>query len=311
MKYFNSILVLILLSFSISVLGQVPESYYSTVEGKFGAELKTSLFHTIKAPKVISYAQLWEALEKTDFLQNNTVWDIYSHNPSGETKYTYDFRTNRCGNFSKEGDCYSREHILPRSWYKGTKLLKTDLFNVYPTDGYVNNRRSNLSYGEVGITLWESSNGSRVGKNTFGDYSKTVFEPIDEYKGDMARAYFYMVTAYEDDLPEWNSDQVGSNKYPGFSDWSLELMLKWHHEDPVCLKEVRRNEEIYKIQGNRNPFIDYPVLVEHIWGVYKEIPFQTQNLLSSYLEIECSPFERWLDQKRILNQIKTYFKIDK
>ena len=310
MKYYNSIIVLVLLLISISVQGQVPENYYTQIEGKYGGELKTSLFNTIKNPDVINYSQIWEIFEKTDSKRDNTVWDIYSDNPAGEEEYTYDFRSNRCGNYKKEGDCFNREHILPRSWYRETKLLYTDLFNVYPVDGYVNNRRSNHSYGEVGITLWESSNGSKVGKNTFGDYTETVFEPIDEYKGDLARAYFYMVTAYEDDLSGWKSDQVGGDKYPGFSDWSLDLMLKWHREDPVCLKEVRRNEEIYKIQGNRNPFIDYPVLVEHVWGEFKDCPFETDSVLNSYLEIECSPFERWLEQKQLLNQIKTYLKLD-
>jgi endonuclease I len=219
---------------------------------------------------------------------------MYSDDPEEGAIYHFDFRDNRCGSSRAEGDCFNREHSLPRSWFKGTKLLESDLFHLYPTDGYVNNRRSNLPFGEAGITYWESSNGSKVGQNTFGNYTKTIFEPIDEYKGDFARTYFYVVTAYEDKVPQWRSDQVGGSRYPGFSDWSLSLLLKWHREDPVSLKEVRRNEEVYRIQDNRNPYIDYPELAEYVWGESISEIFQPDLLSDSFLVIECSPFERWL-----------------
>ena len=146
------------------------------------------------------------------------------------------FRRSRCGSYRKEGDCYNREHTLPRSWFQKNRLLESDLFHLYPADGFVNNRRGNLPFGEVGIILWESTNGSKVGQNTFGDYTKMVFEPIDEYKGDFARTFFYLVTAYENEVVRWNSDQVGNSNYPGLSDWSLHMLLKWHREDPVSIK---------------------------------------------------------------------------
>lgn len=284
----------IFLTLSFSLSAQVPEGYYSSARGKQGAALKTALFEIIREPDVVAYSQLWKAFEKTDALRNNKVWDMYSDNPEQEAHYHYDFRSNRCGSSKAEGECFNREHSLPRSWFKGTKSLESDLFHLYPTDGYVNNRRSNLPFGEAGIVYWRSTNGSKVGQNTFDNYTKTIFEPIDAYKGDFARTYFYVVTAYEDKVHQWRSDQMGGSSYPGFSDWSLLLLLKWHREDPVSLKEVRRNEEVYKIQKNRNPFIDYPELVEHVWGDTMTSQFQPEVLTDSFLEIECSPFERWL-----------------
>ena len=200
---------------------------------------------------------------------------------------------------------------MPRSWFKGSRLLESDLYHVYPTDGYVNNRRSNFPFGEVGISIWESTNGSKVGQNTFGNYTKTVFEPIDEYKGDIARTYFYMVTAYEDIVPLWRSDQLSESSYPGLSEWSLQLLLKWHRQDPVSLKEVRRNEEVSKIQGNRNPFIDYPQLVEYVWGADSSLAFEPDSLTDSFVLIEYSPFERWLTQQRWVENLKQYFNREK
>lgn len=312
MKYFyNSNLILILLFVSLSLYSQVPEGYYSSADGKYGAELKTALFQIIRNPKVVAYSELWKAFEVTDSRKNHTVWDIYSDNTDGTANYYYTFSSDRCGSYRKEGDCYNREHTLPRSWFKGSRLLESDLYHVYPTDGYVNNRRGDLPYGEVGITIWESTNGSKIGQNTVGNYTKTVFEPIDDYKGDIARTYFYMVTAYEDIVPQWNSDQLEGNSYPAFNNWSLKLLLKWHREDPVSLKEVRRNEEVSKIQGNRNPFIDYPELVEYVWGINSSIAFESDQYINSYLLIEYSPFERWLDQQRWVKNLKQYLNKEK
>ena len=272
----HKIAILILFVWGMSLLqayAQVPGGYYKMAEGKKGHILKTALFHSIKNPRVISYSALWGAFKRTDMRPDGRVWDIYSTQEGGKAPYSFDFDTNRCGRYHREGDCYNREHSVPKSWFKEAPPMFSDLFHVYPTDGYVNGRRGNLPYGEVGITSWVSANGSKVGQNTFGGYTKRVFEPIDEYKGDLARTYFYMATAYEDKLSNWKSDQIGGNRYPGFSQWSLELLLKWHREDPVSEKEIRRNEAVYAIQQNRNPYIDYPELAEYVWGKRKEQSF--------------------------------------
>lgn len=299
----QSLFVILFLCISSALTAQVPSDYYANAEGKRGAELKTALFEIIKNPQVASYADLWELFQLTDSKKNNIVWDIYSDDPENGAEYHFDFSKYRCGSYRKEGDCYNREHTLPKSWFNESKELDSDLFHIYPTDGYVNNRRGNLPFGEVGITFWESSNGSKIGQNTFGDYTQTIFEPIDAYKGDIARTFFYLVTAYEDMVPRWQSDQVGGSPFPGFRNWSLLLMLKWHREDPVSIKEVRRNEEIYKIQKNRNPYIDYPELIEYVWGDLRTTNFHSSALFDSFLKIEYSPFERWLqDMKGLLKR---------
>lgn len=262
-------------STTTQVLTPIPYlEYYASVNGKSGAELKTALFEIIGNPNVISYSEIWTAFEKTDLKPDGSVWDMYSDIPNGKPVYAFTFNQNRCGTYRREGDCYNREHSIPQSWFKGASPMYSDLYHIYPTDGYVNNRRGNLPLGEVGIFSWESANGSRVGQNTFGNYTQTVFEPIDEYKGDFARTYFYMVTAYENDVANWRSAQIGGDKYPAIKDWVVEMFLKWHRQDPVSEKERKRNEAVFDIQKNRNPFIDYPELAEYVWGNLKNKPFK-------------------------------------
>lgn len=105
---------------------------------------------------------------------------------------------------------------------------------------------------------------TKVGKN---DEGVTVWEPADKWKGDFARDYFYMVTAYSG-LP-WQSagtDMLEKNEWPTLKPWAYKLLLEWARQDPVDDIERDRNEAVYGIQGNRNPFIDYPNLAEYIWG---------------------------------------------
>lgn len=295
------LLTLVLFFCIAEILSAQPsEKYYASADGKSGRELKTALHHIIKNPDVLSYARLWKAFERTDKGERGRVMDIYSNN-GRKANYYFNFLTDRCGNYKKEGDCFNREHLVPRSWFKAAPPMNSDLFHVYPTDGYVNNKRGNLPFGEVGISSWTSTNGSQIGQNTFGKYNRTVFEPIDEYKGDIARILFYMATAYEDKLPHWDSPQIGGKAYPGFSDWSLQMLLKWHRDDPVSIKEVRRNEEVFGLQHNRNPYVDYPVLVEHVWGNKKNKAFKSKKLMSSHLRQEYSPFER------IVQAISSFF----
>jgi hypothetical protein len=66
---------------------------------------------------------------------------------------------------------------------------------------------------------------------------------------------------------------VNQNLYPTLNTWSINLLLKWHRQDPVSQKEIDRNEAVYGFQNNRNPFIDYPELAEYIWGTYAGQPF--------------------------------------
>jgi hypothetical protein len=151
--------------------------------------------------------------------------------------------------------------------------MYSDLFHLYPTDGYVNGMRSNYPFGEVGTASYTSSNGSKLGNCTYPGYSGTVFEPIDEYKGDFARTYFYMATRYENVIAGWYSnsteanDVLQNNSFPVYETWFLNMLGEWCVADPVSQKEIDRNNAVYAIQNNRNPFIDHPEYIYSIWGV--------------------------------------------
>ena len=256
--------LVLVLFFSVKFYAQAPAGYYDDANGLTGSELKTALFNIISSHTTISYDDIWTTFESTDKKSDGTVWDIYS-------SCTYNFGDDQCGNYAQECDCYNREHSFPKSWFNDASPMYSDLFHIYPSDGYVNGRRSNYAYGEVSNPTYTSSNGCKLGQNTFGDYTGTVFEPADEYKGDLARTYFYMVTCYEDRVASWETNNsngdamLDGTTYPCFEPWALQLLLKWHHEDPVSQKEIDRNNAIYQIQGNRNPFIDHPEYVCLIW----------------------------------------------
>ncbi|MFT7612652.1 MAG: endonuclease I [Parvicellaceae bacterium] len=255
---------LFLVVFGLSFCGfaQIPPGYYDLAAGKTGETLRTSLKGIIDAHTVYSYSDLWTHFSSTD---NNSglVWDMYSDVPSGTPSYTYAFGTDQCGSYSAEGDCYNREHSVPQSWFGSASPMYSDLFHIYPTDGFVNGQRGSFPFGEVGSATSTTSNGSKVGPSNFPGYSGTVFEPIDEYKGDFARTYFYMMTRYKGSISGWSSDMFTSDN---LSSWAENLLLSWSLADPVSAKETARNNAIYWIQGNRNPFIDDPTWIESIWG---------------------------------------------
>jgi hypothetical protein len=164
--------------------------------------------------------------------------------------------------------------------------MKSDAFHVYPTDGKVNGIRSNYPHGETNASPIGGKALGKIGSSSVSGYSGTVYEPDDEYKGDIARTYFYFVTCYEDKLSEFDKNNVlTGDTYPSLTYWFYNLMLDWHREDPVSEKELVRNEAVYKHQNNRNPFIDYPELAEHIWGDKKSIAFYFNSTAIDNIEI--------------------------
>ncbi|MDN4164339.1 endonuclease [Cytophagales bacterium LB-30] len=268
-KRFNkpTFLVFFLLLSGLSVLGQIPSGYYSTAEGKSGFELKTALYNVIKGHSAQSYASLWTHFQNSDKKANGKVWDMYSDVPGGTPAYEYTFVSDQCGNYGTEGDCYNREHSFPKSWFSDAAPMESDMFHLVPSDGYVNGRRGNLPYGETNNASWTSTNGSKVGPSSTTGFSGTVFEPIDEYKGDLARGYFYMATRYENIISGWpGSEMLDGSSDKVFTDWALTLLKAWHEADPVSQKEIDRNNVIYGIQNNRNPFIDHPEWVNEVWN---------------------------------------------
>lgn len=252
--------------------------YYASADGLTGYALKSELHNIIDNHSTQSYSALWSFYlsygRDTYYENDGSILDIYSENPTGSDPFNFTAGSDQCGSYSGESDCYNREHAFPRSWFGGAVApMNTDVHHIFPTDGYVNARRSSYPYGEVGSASYTSSNGSRLGSAASGlGYSGTVFEPIDEFKGDIARAYFYMATRYEDVISGWeNQSSYGNDALNGtstqvFESWFLNMLLSWHAQDPVSQKEVDRNDAAYSFQGNRNPFVDHPELVGEIWG---------------------------------------------
>jgi endonuclease I len=244
---------------------QPPAGYYDAANGQSGENLKAALHNIIKNHTTKSYDYLWTAFQTTDDKTNGKVWDMYSDIPGGTPIYEYTFGSDQCGNYNSEGDCYNREHSFPGSWFNDASPMYSDLFHLVPTDGWVNNKRGSYPFGETENATYTSSNGSKLGPCSVSGYSGVVFEPIDEYKGDFARNYFYMATRYLGEDGSWPGSPMVQGAEP--KPWALIMLGEWHTSDPVSPKEIDRNNAIYAIQNNRNPFIDHPEFVYKIWSV--------------------------------------------
>lgn len=243
----------------LTISAEIPAAYYSSVSGKRDGELKTALHNLLYNHTLISsYNNLPNYFRKTDVYPPGNErygqwWDMYSDIPL----YSNSFRG------------LNREHSFPKSWWGGSTTTPAyiDLNHLYPSEAAANMAKSNYPLGEVtGKPSFENgitTVGSPVSGQ--GGGARMVFEPADEYKGDFARTYFYMVTCYQN-LTWKYTWMVSNNLYPTLNTWAVNLLLKWHREDPVSQKELDRNDEVYKVQANRNPFIDYPELAEYLWG---------------------------------------------
>jgi endonuclease I len=257
----------------------LPPNYYNAANGLTCAGLKTALSGIISTGAVqLSYTPgVWTAFAKTDIKRNfeNTrdiIWDMYSDRGPGQNEpYEYVYGTNQCGSYSGEGSCYNREHSFPASWFADGYPMYSDVNHLFPTDGYVNNIRGSFPFGEVTTPNFTTQNGSKRGTgNNFG-YTGIVFEPINEYKGDFARATLYMVTRYDGQVASWQNngtanELLNGTAHPAFDEWHIKLLYKWHLQDPVSQKEIARNDSIYVVQGNRNPYIDNPQYVYDVWS---------------------------------------------
>lgn len=297
----------------------VTAAYYSTLNDKSGTTL-VSAITAISHGKYsgVMYGSgnctscVWGAYATSDVYPSSSpyagkIWEIYA----GCTNFEY--YTNQgsscsvvCGTKSDGSGCgYNREHSLPKSWFGITSSdLGTsyrgpgvDIHHIYPTDVNVNTKRSNNPYGEVASPEYTSPNGSKKGNCTWpSGFTGTVFEPADEYKGDLARAYMYMVVTWNayntstysftqdadgNGAVTFNNDITASGHF-GLTDFGLELLLTWHRNDPVSQKEIDRNNAVEAVQGNRNPFIDYPCLVEYIWGDKAGQTFSTDDVEGSF-----------------------------
>ncbi|MCQ2310380.1 MAG: endonuclease [Paludibacteraceae bacterium] len=258
----------------------IPPGYYAAIDGKADSVLKSTLHEIVKGGERWKYGYdahttnkqgewkigdpkpcTWMGFNSTDVRSDGTVWDMYSN-----TKRYFPIK---CG--SAAG--LDIEHSVPKSWWgastKESEYNKDaaycDLYHLCPADRIANNNKSDIPPG----ILADSSkvNNGLFFKGMDTTWGKLAFCVCDEYKGDFAREYFYIATAYQD--KQWVSDYkayVSNVSYKTFSPYLVQVLLNWHRIDPVSEKEINRLNAISSIQHNRNPYIEYPELVEYIWG---------------------------------------------
>ena len=294
----NFLLVLFLLcSFAITN-AQIPMGYYNNAYNgalpKTCADLKTALYNIISTgttvlPYTSSSFDTWDAVNSIDTIRNDAntayrIWDMYTDNPFGAELNTFTPASDQCGQYNGIGDCYNREHSFPQAWFGSVTPMLTDMHHIFGTDGFTNGKHDNYPYGDVNPSaiVWSAPAGARLGACNYGDYTGRVFEPIDAYKGDFARAMFYMVTRYETDMAAWqfnsNADSVlDGTTWPSLDNWAIKQWYKWHLTDPVSAKEITRNNKVYGFQNNRNPFIDHPEYVALIWQCTNLLPVTITN----------------------------------
>ena len=259
-----------LLLFITASFAQIPSGYYNTATGT-GYTLKTQLYNIIKGHTDNGYGGLYTTYQTSDvdnFYENDgSVLDMYSENPSGTDPYNYSTgSTQRCGSYAVEGDCYNREHIIPQSVFNEQSPMVADAHFITPTDGKVNGIRSNYPHGTVSSATYTSQNGSKLGSSSVSGYSGTVFEPVNAFKGDIARMYFYFATRYENTVSGYSYPMFDGSSNKVFTAAFLSVLLAWNSQDPVSAREIARNNAIYARQNNRNPYIDHPEYVNQIWG---------------------------------------------
>ena len=275
-------------------------AYYAKIDGKSAKSLFDAVHEVVKVGySSLGYDGLWGAYQHTDLRDNGKIWDMYS-----DCSWTY--KSDQCGSYSSECDCYNREHSIPKSWYGDTKSGPgCDIFHLVPTDGKVNGMRSNYAFGEVssasytfdGAKLGSSKSITITNGNTIAGNEGTaiscsankVFEPRDEYKGDFARGYFGAMIRWAGDhqsFTDGDGGKIFSSSYAagsfGLTKYGVALLMKWHRQDPVSQKEIDRNNGIQQTQGNRNPFIDYPYLAEFIWGEKAGQTLELDDLITAY-----------------------------
>lgn len=266
--------IIALLTGVSTALADIPGDYYSSLDGCRGDALVMAIRDLASSHRVIAYGSAtWDAFKRTDI-----------HTVCGREAW-HDMYSNRlvwCADHAS----LNIEHSVANSWWggkNGSTEAYSDLFHLNPSDQAANARKSNYPPGIVDGECVFDNGLLRIGKplGGMGGGASNVFEPAEEYKGDFARAYFYIFTAYHD-IP-WREDFAYVSDSEGhLKPWAIDLLLKWHREDPVDSKELNRNEVIYDIQGNRNPFIDFPRLAEFIWGTESGNPVSISDLTPGF-----------------------------
>jgi len=259
-----------------SGFAQIPAGYYNTATGT-GFALKTQLWNIIRISTDRGYAGLYTTYVTSDkdfyYENNGTMLDVYTENPTGpECEFTYGVGQDDGTLGNNECERYNREHLIPQSVFNAETPMYSDAHFVLPADKHVNGVRGDLPFGKVGSANWTGTNGTKRGTNLNSGYSAgysgIVFEPIDEFKGDIARCLLYFATRYENIVSGYSYEMFNGTSTSVFAQPFLNILLTWNALDPVSPREIARNNAIgtNARQKNRNPFIDNNSYVTSIWG---------------------------------------------
>ena len=248
-----------LVSLIPSNLASATVSYYESISAIGGAALKDQLHELIDNDRTYSYKQVWNILKDVDQDPNNPANVLTFYHTRSVPKSELTSQTNNGSN------TWNREHLWPVSFGFPSKsdVPHNDVHHIRAEDASINNDRGNYSFGSV----YDGTEHGEARGNYYNSYRRT-WEPSPDRKGDVARALFYMIVRYEgDDHKEPNLEYRSNIPFNG----SILELIQWHLDDPVSQEEQIRNSKVFRWQGNRNPFIDYPHWVEAIWGS-EEIP---------------------------------------
>ncbi len=274
------------------------DALYDSINGGVRYQYGANQYHSSNNPPEWKKGDLkaygtWQAFPLTDMTDSGTVWDMYSRS----VRY-YPCKA------GESGCSLNIEHCFPKSWWGGDNNdAYKDLYHLNPSDARANQTgKSDYPPGVVDSVV-KFTNGSLRQGFMKGHPSHRVYEPEDEYKGDFARAYFYIVTAYQD-LTWANkySAYLSGDSYLVFQPWLQEVLLRWHRQDPVSDKERNRQAVISSIQHNRNPYIDYPELVEYIWGNHQGEPVRLSSLACTAIDEPMLPERAQFDFSRYLGR---------
>lgn len=213
---------------------QLNLDYYSGTFDLYDEELKAELKRTISANyKQLGYTAARDAMYAT--LDNESGWVTCVY-------------TGRKAQFSTRAGANSNqintEHTWPQSLFSQREPERSDIHHLFPTDASTNTRRSNLPFGVVSNPTW-TEGGSK--------WQSGTFEPRDEQKGATARAMFYFAIRY--------------SNYSNFLNNQEAILRQWHQTFQPAERETNRNQAIYQLQNNRNPFVDFPGFVNRIQSI--------------------------------------------
>ena len=247
-----------------SVFSQ-PMGYYNGTENLTGGELKKALHEIIKDHVDFSYYRTGQIINYTD-----------SDPASPENVILFYLQESRDASmYGMGGDYINREHVWAKShgYFSGIRPMDSDVHNLRPADASVNEDRGNKDFDNV------QPNGTQHHEATDCWFTESAWEPGPSTKGQVARILFYMATRYEDADLEINLELVDKiNTFPLPEHGKLSTLIEWNNQYPPSDFERRRNERIYQIQQNRNPFVDNPEFANLIWNEKSTEKFQFSDL---------------------------------